>query len=336
MTRHSVEPRLVILVATVLLAASFAGCVKNMPELKEALGAGEKVTPPMDPLARAIATPSIAKVNEPVSFSGLTSKDPEDGGLTYAWSFGADGAAEGGVVVKRFTTPGTRNVTLVVTTARGATDTTTITVDIEARNSAPAARLVIDPVIQRAGRPVTFDASGSMDPDGGALTYEWDFGDGTTVPQRSTPKAEHTYARPGLYAATVTVRDPEGLISSASRLVGINWNNTWAGERLSVLENTREYTLPVPALATRILINATFASGLGINALNFTLEDGEGNAVALANATTQLGDQAAGNASLVLTRDILLRYAPGDWTLTVERAKGIDVEYSLHAAVRVD
>ena len=44
------------------------------------------------------------------------------------------------------------------------------------------------------------------DPEGGALTYAWDFGDGTTS---TAANPTHTYTTNGTYTATLTVRDPQ-------------------------------------------------------------------------------------------------------------------------------
>lgn len=57
------------------------------------------------------------------------------------------------------------------------------------------------------GTPVAFDGSGSSDPEGGALTYAWDFGDGSTG---SGVAPSHTYADNGSYTVTLTVNDPDG------------------------------------------------------------------------------------------------------------------------------
>ena len=54
---------------------------------------------------------------------------------------------------------------------------------------------------------VVFDASESFDPEGKALTIQWDFGDGETA-LGST--ATHSYRSAGDYQALVTVIDPEG------------------------------------------------------------------------------------------------------------------------------
>lgn len=64
----------------------------------------------------------------------------------------------------------------------------------------------------------TFDGSGSRDPNpGDALTYLWDFGDGTkeTV---SSPTTNHTYAEPGTYNATLRVRDASGATSAPAEI----------------------------------------------------------------------------------------------------------------------
>lgn len=58
-----------------------------------------------------------------------------------------------------------------------------------------------------SGDPILFDASASRNPDGGRLRYAWDFGDGSTSDLVNPTK---TYARPGRYPVTLTVRDEIG------------------------------------------------------------------------------------------------------------------------------
>ena len=54
------------------------------------------------------------------------------------------------------------------------------------------------------GLTCTFDATGSSDPDGDALTYTWDFGDGQSG---SGVSPNHTYAGDGARTITLTVSD---------------------------------------------------------------------------------------------------------------------------------
>jgi glucose/arabinose dehydrogenase len=76
----------------------------------------------------------------------------------------------------------------------------------EPSTGAPHALASADPVAGGKPLTVTFSAVGSSDPEGQALTYHWDFGDGTTG-TGATPN--HIYTNAGSYHAVVTVEDPD-------------------------------------------------------------------------------------------------------------------------------
>ncbi len=59
----------------------------------------------------------------------------------------------------------------------------------------------------------TFDASGSLDPNGTIASYAWDFGDGSTG---SGVSVSHTFAQDGAFTVRVTVTDNDGLTDSAT------------------------------------------------------------------------------------------------------------------------
>ena len=82
-----------------------------------------------------------------------------------------------------------------------------IEVLVEANDRAPIA-VWNQPPTSAEGTEVNFDASASSDPDvGDALTYAWDFGDGTVG---SGATVSHAFADNGNYEVTLTVRDRAG------------------------------------------------------------------------------------------------------------------------------
>ncbi|MGC4770225.1 PQQ-dependent sugar dehydrogenase [Micromonospora sp. DT44] len=65
---------------------------------------------------------------------------------------------------------------------------------------------------------VNFSSAGSSDPEGGALSYLWTFGDGTTSTAANPTK---TYTTNGTYSPTLKVTDPTGLTGTASLVVTV-------------------------------------------------------------------------------------------------------------------
>ncbi|WP_424569904.1 PQQ-dependent sugar dehydrogenase [Streptomyces sp. CH-036] len=83
-------------------------------------------------------------------------------------------------------------------------------------NRSPVAKAAADKTSGPTPLAVSFSSAGSADPEGGNLTYAWDFGDGATS---TDPNPSHTYTTAGTYNPTLTVTDPEGLTGTASLVV---------------------------------------------------------------------------------------------------------------------
>src|SRR5437763_7300975 len=66
-------------------------------------------------------------------------------------------------------------------------------------NRAPAAVVAAAPTSGPLPLAVSFDGSASSDPDGDALTYDWDFGDGSA--HSSAQKPSHLYDNAGTFTA---------------------------------------------------------------------------------------------------------------------------------------
>lgn len=142
-----------------------------------------------------------------IRFDGSGSSDPENDPLTYAWDFGDGNLADGAMPTHTYAAAGTFEVSLVVSDGMASSDpsVTTATITEPAMNLAPVA----DPGGPYAGEPgqaVMFDGSGSADPNGDALTFAWDFGDGAMGDGVSP---SHTYVADGAYTVTLIVKDGE-------------------------------------------------------------------------------------------------------------------------------
>jgi 6-phosphogluconolactonase (cycloisomerase 2 family) len=74
-------------------------------------------------------------------------------------------------------------------------------------NQGPTARFSIN--TSKSGTLARLDATASDDSDGRVARYNWDFGDGTVLPNGG-PAPSHTYTRSGTFTIKLTVTDDEG------------------------------------------------------------------------------------------------------------------------------
>lgn len=93
-------------------------------------------------------------------------------------------------------------------------------------NLAPTAS-ISGPSTTATGSRVTFDGSGSFDPDGTITSYTWDFGDGSEPAGGDI--VSHAFHNPGTYQVRLVVTDDKGVVGSATQAIEVVRAGTIAG-----------------------------------------------------------------------------------------------------------
>jgi hypothetical protein len=88
----------------------------------------------------------------------------------------------------------------------------------ELQGSGPRPAIAFRPRIARVRVPVRFDASRTVDPDGGALTFTWKFADGRSGRGQ---RVNHTYHRQGRFRVYLVVTNIAGQEAIVSRVVDV-------------------------------------------------------------------------------------------------------------------
>ena len=165
---------------------------------------------PLPPIAD-VNGPYTGTVGVPVDFDGTGSSDPNNDIASYDWDFGDGTFVEdaGPTPSHTYSGDGIFTVTLTVIDATELSDSASTTATIELILLPPVAD-PNGPYNATAGESVTFDGTGSSDPDGTVEEWNWDFGDGDTG---TGAEPSHTYATADSYTVTLTVLDNDGLSS---------------------------------------------------------------------------------------------------------------------------
>lgn len=179
-----------------------------------------------EPPKAAAEGANISCVNKEISFDASASKDAPEDKLIYVWDFGDGQTSEGIKAVHKYEKGGEYQVSLTVKDDSGTIcDTGMDTLGVVI-NTPPIADAGKD-IEVCAKNPndlleVTFDGSGSKDPDGDKLTYIWDFGDGSSDEGRTVT---HNYKKGGKYNVRLLVTDSSGAgcdTATAVKVVTLN------------------------------------------------------------------------------------------------------------------
>ncbi|MFA4991333.1 MAG: PKD domain-containing protein [Candidatus Omnitrophota bacterium] len=156
-----------------------------------------------------------------VTLDASGSKDLDGDALTYTWDFGDGETGEGKVITHVYKKGGRYIAKLTVTDNTDTNCNKASAVKAITVNRAPIAKAGSD-INTCLTEEINFDASGSLDSDGDALAYTWDFGDGEKA---SGKKVAHKYAKGGVYQVKLAVDDGTGTDCSANSdkiLVNVN------------------------------------------------------------------------------------------------------------------
>lgn len=174
------------------------------------------------PIANMVVTPNFGEAPVQVTLDASGSSDPQGLSLIFEYDFG-DGTYSGPTTDNSlnhtYQNEGSFVAAVTVKNSSGLSSvaTTVVTVSAPPERLPPFANLVV--TTDSEDLEILVDASGSVDPQGSALTYSYDFGDGSQIGPISSPLNYHTYTSPGEYVVTLTVENSFLLSSTTTATI---------------------------------------------------------------------------------------------------------------------
>jgi PKD repeat protein len=284
-----------------------------------ALASAELYAPPQPPVADAGADQNIV-LGRTANLSAAGSSDAGGAPLTYTWAL--DTKPAGSVALLSSTTSintsltpdkvGPYVISLVVNNGTLDSIADTVIVDVS-QNLPPVAVASGTPTSGNAPLTVAFDASASTDPEGGLLSYVWDFGDGSSA---ATVKPSHIYTKVGTYTAVVTVTDDFGNTDQASVLITVT-----APNMPPTVAPTASPSSGAAPLAVQFTANAVDPEGA---TLTYAWDFGDRSAVStLANPSHTYVSSGVYTVALTVSDGVF--FVPGTLTISVGSALSINV-----------
>ena len=209
------------------------------------------------PTAAFTATPLTACTDVPVPFTNSSA-----GGTTYLWNFGDGSTSTLAGPSHAYGAPGTYTVTLIASD-NGCTDTLV----------RPSYITIIGPIAQFTDNFVCSNKAlhNFTNTSTGALSYLWNFGDGTTS---ATTSPSHTYASAGSFLVTLQAVNGACTSTFSKRIYIQNMNPQFTGTPLPVCKGQA--------------VNFTLLNTTNIQLSSWSFGDGTGTPMALPAAASKV------------------------------------------------
>ncbi|MFW5776244.1 MAG: PKD domain-containing protein [Spirochaetota bacterium] len=206
---------------------------------------------------------------------------------------------------ERFAATGLANGTEYTFTVRTADSDGNQSSGVTATATPSAANPAVPPVAQISrspegdvvvGEPVSFDGSGSSDPDGEIVAYAWDFGDGATSTDESP---QHTYTTAGSFIVSLTVTDDDDNTNEAS--IALEANVVVAGNESPVAAML--YTPEIPNIGETVEFNGTESDDTDGTIDSYEWSFGDGTTATGVDVSHDYSSSGAFTVRLIVTDD---------------------------------
>ncbi len=304
----------------------------------------------INPNAKIISDVTEINAGETVNFDARGSTTPDPTIIEeYLWNFddGNTKTTKQGISSHQFNTPGYYSVEVTVTNDQGGSDTEYISLFV----NSPPTLIFESSTLIRTGDTVQLDASKSKDPEGGLVSFEWDFdintdsnNDGDPANDIDSSNAitnELLLFESGNRTGKITVKDDKGATNSSSwtvmvisRTFRIIWETKHVElEYTGYLEQGKSYEIiknPYPE-SRMISMNSTLVLARDLIPImwpedNFTLSISvPTSGWTVFSSTTH--DNITQNASATILKDLMNSYPDSGYTTTADSSE--DLLYSL-------
>lgn len=221
-------------------------------------------------------------LGENASFTDLSSPTP----VSWEWDFGDGNTSTNQSPTHLYTTPGTYEVALTATYSASCQGTETKTAYITV-GEIPFVNFTADTV---SGCETPFPVQFTNGSFGGGLTYQWNFGDGSTSTDEN---ATHTYTDNGIYTVSLTATNADGCSSTQT-----------STDLINIAETRADFLPDVFGFCQPLEVNFTDTSVSGTNINSYEWNFGDGGTSSLQNPTYTYQDTGIFDVSLVITNEL--------------------------------
>jgi len=178
------------------------------------------------PMAQLAASPIQGQAPLTVTLNGNASYDPDGAIAYYSW-WASDGqtfvSETSSQATMTFSTPGIYTINMGVGDNEGVASTNTAlqTVTVTEAPKPPVAIFTASSNEGAAPLTVTLDASGSHDPDGSIVTYEWRINDALFSLVDNSDPLSFTFEHEGEYNVVLIVTDNQGLTATTQQNISV-------------------------------------------------------------------------------------------------------------------